>query len=409
MNILEVFRQAVDSIRANKLRSSLTLLAIAVGVFAVIGSNTAVLVLDTYFKETLTIMGGNVITVQKRPGIRMGGGNWEEFRNRKDITFAQMEDLSERGQDIENVGPQEYFQTTKVQFSDKTTEPNVGVRGGNEFFVLHNAYNIEMGRNFTPEDIQNGRNMVILGHDIFRDLFEGVDPINKQVRIDGRPYQVIGVTESKGAIFGSSQDRFVVAPYTTLLNVYGGMNRDIAIQVSAKSIDKIDDAIDEITGLMRLIRKVEPGEVNDFEIVTNESLGSAFDQFTGVLYIIGFVVGGISLLGAGIGVMNIMLVSVTERTREIGVRKAVGATKKAIVSQFLMEAVAICQIGGLVGILVGAGLGNALSLYLETSIVFPWMAALMGVLGMTVTGLLFGVYPAFKASELDPIESLRYE
>ena len=409
MNILEVFRQAVDSIRANKLRSSLTLLAIAVGVFAVIGSNTAVLVLDTYFKETLTIMGGNVITVQKRPGIRMGGGNWQEFRNRKDITFAQMEELSERGQDIENVGPQENFQVTKVQFAENTTEPNVMVRGGNEYFVLHNAYNIEMGRNFTPQDVQNARNMVIIGHDIFRDLFEGVDPINKEIRIDGRPYQVIGVTESKGAVFGNSQDRFVVAPYTTMLNVYGGTNRDIAIQVSAISIDKIEDAIDELTGLMRLIRKVEPGDANDFEIVTNESLGSAFDQFTGVLYIIGFVVGGISLLGAGIGVMNIMLVSVTERTREIGVRKAVGATKKAIVSQFLMEAVAICQIGGLVGIIIGAAMGNALSFYLETSIVFPWMAAFMGVLGMTVTGLLFGVYPAFKASELDPIESLRYE
>ncbi len=409
MNLIEVFRQAVDSIRVNKLRSSLTLLAIAVGVFAVIGSNTAVLVLDTYFKETLTIMGGNVITVQKRPGIRMGGGNWQEFRNRKDITFTQMEELSERGQEIENVGPQENFQITKVQYSEKTTERNVAIRGGNEHFVLHNAYNIEMGRNFTVEDVQNGRNMVIIGHDIVADLFEGVDPINKQVRIDGRPYQVIGVTESKGAIFGNSQDRFVVAPYTTMLNVYGGMSRDISIQVSAKSIDKLEDAIDEITGLMRMIRKVEPGDMNDFEIVTNESLGSAFDQFTGVLYIIGFVVGGISLLGAGIGVMNIMLVSVTERTREIGVRKAVGATKKAIVSQFLMEAVAICQIGGLIGILLGAAIGNILSLYLETSIVFPWVAALMGVLGMTVTGLLFGVYPAFKASELDPIESLRYE
>jgi putative ABC transport system permease protein len=219
MNILEVFRQAVDSIRANKLRSSLTLLAISVGVFAVIGSNTAVLVLDTYFKETLTIMGGNVITVQKRPGIRMGGGNWQEFRNRKDITFAQMEELSERGQDIENVGPQENFQVTKVQFAENITEPNVMVRGGNEYFVLHNAYNIEMGRNFTPQDVQNGRNMVIIGHDIFRDLFEGVDPINKEIRIDGRPYQVIGVTESKGAVFGNSQDRFVVAPYTTMLNV----------------------------------------------------------------------------------------------------------------------------------------------------------------------------------------------
>jgi len=409
MNIIEVFRQAVDSIRANKLRSSLTLLAIAVGVFAVIGSNTAVLVLDTYFKETLTIMGGNVITVQKRPGIRMGGGNWQEFRNRKDITFAQMEQLSERGQDIENVGPQENFQVTKVQFAENTTEPNVAVRGGNEYFVLHNAYNIEMGRNFTPEDVQNGRNMVIIGHDIFRDLFDGVDPINKEIRVDGRPYQVIGVTESKGAIFGNSQDRFVVAPYTTMLNVYGGTRRDIAIQVSAKSIDNIDDAIDEITGLMRLIRKVEPGDANDFEIVTNESLGSAFDQFTGVLYIIGFVVGGISLLGAGIGVMNIMLVSVTERTREIGTRKALGANQQIIVLQFLAEAILVSVIGGFMGTIMGLAVGNGMAVIMSSPAVFPVQWMILALVVSVLVGILSGWYPARQAAKLDPIEALRYE
>lgn len=409
MNLFEVFRQAIDSIRANKLRSSLTLLAIAVGVFAVIGSNTAVLVLDTFFKETLSVMGGNVITVQKAPAIRMGGNDWAKYRNRMDITFAQMEDMSDLARTVQDIGPNENFEVTKVSFGEKTTEPNIAVRGGNEFYITNNALEMESGRNFTQQEILNARNVAIIGSDIAKDLFEGIDPVFKIIRVEGRPFTIIGVTQEKGALFGMSQDRFVLAPYTTLMNIYGGMQRNIAIQATAPSMDRLDETIDEIIGLMRLIRKVEPGEENDFEVVTNESLGGAFDEFTGVLYLVGFVIGGISLLGAGIGVMNIMLVSVTERTREIGVRKAVGATRKAIVSQFLMEAIAICQIGGVIGILLGAGVGNLLTITLDTSLVFPWGAALLGVVGMTFTGLLFGVYPAFKAAALDPIESLRYE
>lgn len=409
MNLFEVFRQALDSIRANKLRSSLTLLAIAVGVFAVIGSNTAVLVLDTFFKETLSTMGGNVITIQKSPAIRMSGNDRSKFRNRKDVTFGQMEDLADLARTIEEIGPNENFEVTKVSFESIVTEPNVAIRGGNEFYITNNALELESGRNFTPQEVYNARNVAIIGSDIVKDLFDGVEPLLKIIRVEGRPFTVIGVTKEKGALFGMSQDRFVLAPYTSLLNVYGGTQRSIAIQATAPSMDTIDETIDEIIGLMRLIRKVEPGEENDFEVVTNESLGGAFDEFTGVLYLVGFVIGGISLLGAGIGVMNIMLVSVTERTREIGVRKAVGATRKAIVSQFLMEAIAICQIGGVIGILLGASVGNLLTLTLDTSLVFPWGAALLGVVGMTFTGLLFGVYPAFKTAALDPIESLRYE
>ncbi len=408
MNIIEVFKQAFGSLKANKLRSSLTLLAIAVGVFAIISANTAVLVLDTYFKDTLRLMGGDVITVQKFPAIQMGPTDWEKYRNRQDITIAQMERLENMTNSVRGIGPNRNYRTTRVSYNEQETEPNIGIRGGNEHYLENNAYNIEEGRNFLPEDIDYARAVAIIGADVAEALFEIEQPLGKSIRIEGRPYTVIGVTEAKGNVFGQTLDRFVVIPYTNLAGVYG-RNQNIGIQLRAGSVEQVAATIDEITGILRAIRQVEPGAENDFEITTNESLSGVFEQFTGLLYLIGFVIGGVVLLGAGIGVMNIMLVSVTERTKEIGIRKAVGATKKAIVSQFLMESIAICQIGGVIGIIAGAGLGNLAAIWLDSAIVIPVGSAIGGVIGMTIVGVLFGVYPAFKAAQLDPIESLRYE
>lgn len=408
MNFIEVFRQSIESIKANKLRSSLTLLAISVGVFAIIVSNTAVLVLDTYFKDTLSLMGGDVITISKTPAISMGPSDWEKYRNREDISIEQMERLQDYTDASSEIGPNETFRTTRVSYNDAETEPNIGIRGGNQYYLDNNAYTLKDGRNILPQDVDNARPVAIIGADIESALFEQEDALGKTIRIEGRPYTVIGTVEPKGNVFGNTLDRFVVIPYSNLTGIYG-KNRSIGIQVRAGSVENIQKAIDEITGYLRLIRKVDPIAENDFEITTNESLSNSFNSFTRVLYIIGFVVGGIVLLGAGIGVMNIMLVSVSERTREIGVRKAVGATKRAIVSQFLMEAIAICQIGGAIGILLGAALGNIAALWLESSVVIPWTSAVGGLIGMSIIGVLFGVYPAFKASRLDPIESLRYE
>ena len=408
MRIFEVFRQAIDSIKANKLRSSLTLLAISVGVFAIISANTAVMVLDSYFKDTLSLMGGDVVTVSKFPAISMGPTDWEKYRNRQDITIQQMEQLQELSRGATGVGPNRQYRTTRVTFGEHETEPNIGIRGGNEFYLENNAYEIEEGRNFLPEDIDYARQVAIIGADVAEALFEMEGALGKEIRIEGRRYTVIGVTEAKGNVFGNTLDRFVVIPYTHAAGIYG-RNQNIGIQLRAGSVDQVSAVIDEMTGVLRAIRNVDPVAEDDFEIATNESLGGAFDAFTGILYIVGFVIGGIVLLGAGIGVMNIMLVSVTERTREIGVRKAVGATKKAIVSQFLMESVAICQIGGVIGIIAGIALGNAAAIYLDANIVLPWGAAIGGLIGITIIGVLFGVYPAFKAAQLDPIESLRYE
>lgn len=408
MNIKETFKQAFDSLWSNKLRSSLTLLALVVGVFSVIVSTTAVAVLDNFFQNTMSIMGGDVINVSKTPSVRMGGGWSRNDRNREDITFETAERMQEMLQLAEDVSPDETFDRTQVNYEDEETDPTVRIVGSNQHYLNNNAYELQEGRNFSSGDIQYGRRYAIIGNDVRNELFQNEYPLNKSIRIAGHEYQVVGVLESKGSIFGQSMDEFVLIPYTTALAVYGG-DRNIDIQVKAPTMDFIEAAMDEITGVLRVIRKVAPGMENDFEIETNDSLAGTFDQFTFILYAIGFIIGGITLFGAGIGVMNIMLVSVSERTREIGIRKAVGATKKAIVSQFLTETVFICQIGGLIGIALGVLGGNAMALWIETEAVIPIWAVLTGFFGMFGIALLFGVYPAYKAAQLDPIESLRYE
>jgi putative ABC transport system permease protein len=407
MHINETTKQALDSLKANKLRSFLTLLALVIGVFAVIVSTTAVAVLDNYFKNTMSLMGSDVINVSKTPSVQMGSLS-DDIRNRKDIDFSTAERLEELMQIGRGMSPDEYFNTTKIKFDDEETEPSVGVRGSNQNYLANNSYELEDGRNFTGDDIQYGRNVVLIGKDVQDALFKNEYPLGKEIRFDGKPYTVIGLLASKGQIFGQSFDNFVLIPYTAALNAYGG-NRNISIQVRAPEIDFITETVEEITGILRVIRKVNPGENNDFEISTNDSLSGTFDAFTGALYMGGFAIGLITLLGAGIGVMNIMLVSVSERTREIGVRKAVGATRKAIVSQFLLEAIFICQLGGIIGMVLGIGVGNLMAIWIETEAVIPVWSVAGGFFGMLIIGLVFGVYPAFKAAKLDPIESLRYE
>jgi len=407
MRVKETTIQAYDSLKANKLRSFLTLLALVIGVFSVIVSTTAVAVLDNYFKNTMSIMGADVINVSKTPSVQMGSLS-DDIRNRKDIDFTTAEELEDQMRIGRGMSPDETFGVAKISFEEEETEPNVRITGSNENYLNNNSYELEDGRNFTGDDIQYGRNVVILGKDVQNVLFKNQYPIGKQIRFSGKPYTVVGILEPKGQIFGQSFDNFVLIPYTTAINVYGG-NRNINIQVRAPEIDFINETVEEITGILRVIRKVNPGENNDFEIATNETLSGTFDTFTAALYIGGFAIGFITLLGAGIGVMNIMLVSVSERTREIGIRKAVGATRKAIVSQFLMEAVFICQIGGIIGMILGIGVGNLMAVWIETEAVVPVWSVAGGFLGMLIIGLVFGVYPAYKASKLDPIESLRYE
>ena len=403
---LEILQQAVKALFTNKLRSALTLLALVIGVFSVLVSTTAVAVLDNYFKETLSIMGSDVITVSRYPQIQIGGDTSK--RNRKRLTFDQAEESEKLLRFADNISPNEDFSYTKIQFGDLETEPNVVIYGSNHNYLNNNSYEIYTGRNITQEDVQYSRSVAILGHDLLDDLFRSVDPVGKEIRVESNTFLIVGVLEKKGSILGQSFDNFVLIPYTTGKLLYGG-KRNIQIQVRAPDIAGIPKAIDEVTGVLRIIRKVSPEQENDFEISTNESLSGSFDVFTSALYVGGAFIGLITLLGAGIGVMNIMLVSVTERTKEIGIRKAVGATKKAIINQFLAEAVFVCQIGGVIGMILGIAAGNLLAFLIDASVVIPIWSVIGSFMGMLLIGIIFGVYPAFKAAQLDPIESLRYE
>jgi putative ABC transport system permease protein len=405
MNFSEIFKVSLNSLGENKLRSGLTLFAIMIGVFAVISASTAVKVIDTYFKETLTLMGGSVINISNRPVVSMGDPS---ERNRQPISFQQFEQLRERSKLGSGFSPDVRFAFTRIEGNDETTNPDVVVYGGNEYWMANNAFEIEEGRDFIESDVINNRPVVVIGEDVRKSLFDRVNPIGKTIRISGQQYTIIGLAKPKGSAFGEALDNFVVAPYTRLTQVYG-KDRNVQIMVQAADILLINETIEEMTGLFRVIRGLEPGDPNDFEIETNESLRGTFDDFTGILLLFGVAVGGISLLGAGIGVMNIMLVSVTERTREIGIRKSIGATKKAIVQQFLLETIVICQIGGILGIIVGILGGNLLAMAMETGFVIPWDSIIVGVGTMTLIGLIFGVYPARVAANLDPITCLRYE
>jgi len=406
MHLWQTIKMAFGALGSNKTRASLTLLAIVVGVFAVISASTAVKVIDNFFQNTMTLMGSDVINVTTRPMVLVG--NQHGRTAREPITFRQFERYRDLAELSRSVSPNVVFRNTRVFHGEHSTEPNVQIRGSNEFWISNNAYSIEDGRDLTRDDVEDARPFVLIGADVRDNLFRNRNALGERIRIDGQFYTVVGVIEAKGSAFGQSLDNFVLLPYTRLASIYG-RDRSITLQIRAPSVMMINETVDEATGLLRIIRQVPPGRENNFEIETNESLRGVFADFTGVLYLFGFVVGGIALFGAGIGVMNIMLVSVTERTREIGIRKAVGANRKSIVIQFLTEAVIVCQLGGLIGMFLGILAGNILVIMMDTTFVLPVFAILAGIIGMTIIGVVFGVYPAWKAARLDPIESLRFE
>jgi len=409
MGILEALRMAGASLRGNKTRTALTLLGMVIGVFAIIVSVTAVKVIDVYFKDRLQFLGSATFTISRYPLIRTGPMD-RSLRNRPPITYDQVQRFSRSMSSPVAICPWEDFDLGKAQYADRETEPNISLRGSNENFLENFSYELEQGRSLTEQDIQYARPVIVIGADVTKELFPNEIPIGKTIRFNGIRYEVIGTLKSKGNFLGFSQDNLIVGPITRMMTVYGQPDRNIAtISVRASDQRYLSGAMEEAIGRMRLIRKDEPGEPNSFELDTNNTMQGIFDAFTGTLTVAGALIGFISLFAAGVGIMNIMLVSVTERTREIGVRKSIGAKRRDILRQFLFEAFFLCQIGGLIGILLGVLVGNIVAVKFDISGAFPWGWAIFSVALVTGISILFGGYPALKAARLNPIDSLRYE
>lgn len=409
MGFGEAFRMAISALNANKMRSSLTLLGMVIGVFAIIVSVTAVKVIDVYFKESMDFLGSSTFNITRYPQIRVDNGG-REIRNRPNITYDQVERLKRSMASPVFISILEDFKMGAVRYGERETEPNLFLLGTDENFLGNFSYELELGRFLTEQDVQYARPVAVIGYQIADELFPNETALGKTIRMDGNRFEVIGVLKEKGSFLGFSQDNRILAPITRLFSIYGIADRNIAsVSLRVTGPEMITGAMEEAIGRMRVIRKVEPGDENNFEVSTNDTFKSVFDAFTGTLTMGGAGIGLIALLAAGIGIMNIMLVSVTERTREIGVRKSIGARRKDIMRQFLLEAFFLCQIGGLIGILLGALVGNGVALYFDITAVFPWNWAIAGVMMVTAIALIFGGFPAYKAAKLDPIESLRYE
>lgn len=410
VEIKEALLMALNAIRIHKLRSVLTLLGIIVGVFSIIAVMTAMGVLRNSIETGLTQLGAHTFQIQKFPtGFSTGPRDRAKFRNRKDLTFDEGLAVKERTTLAHAVGLEAWmFGKVVKALSGEQTNPDVQVAGEDREGFVTNNWDIGDGRLFTDEELQRGEHVVVLGMDVVKKIFPYSDPIGQKVRIDGYEYTVIGTIERKGTRLGGNQDNFVAMPLTTFFQTYG-KQRSIHIMVTALNADVYEDCLEQVRGILRTSRQVSPGDEDDFEVFSNDSLIQSFNEVTYYVRIGIMVISFIALVAAGIGIMNIMLVSVTERTREIGIRKAVGARKNNILSQFILEAIMLCEIGGVIGVLLGIGGGNIVAALLEIPAIIPYDWAAIGLTACSVVGIIFGVYPAWKAANLDPIEALRYE
>ncbi len=410
ISLKESLGMALSAIRANKLRSTLTLLGIVVGIFSIISVMTAMGVLRNSIEEGIMQLGANTFQLQKFPQGPGGGGNQRfRFRNRKNITYEQAMQIREKATLAEAVGIEAWEFGKIVWWNGEKTNPNVSVAGENVEGLPTNDWVVAIGRGITNEDLDMNRRVAVLGQPIVDKLFPpSVNPIGESIRVDGSMYQVVGVLVAKGGALGGNQDNLVITPITTFFQKYG-KDKDIHVMVKALNREVVEDAIEQSRMILRAARHVAPGDEDDFGYFSNDSIVKQFNEFTLYLRLGVLVVSSIALLAAGVGIMNIMLVSVTERTREIGIRKAIGAQKKDVLTQFIIEAVILCQIGGIIGVFVGILAGNGISIWLETPPYMPWDWAAIGLGVCSLVGIVFGVYPAWKASTLDPIEALRYE
>lgn len=409
MNILESIVQALQSIRANKLRTVLTLLSISIGIFAIIGAGTAVNTLEGSFNSQLIAMGQNTFMIKRTPSVNFGN-SWRKYRNRKDITFQQAKEFKMQMEGISLPSIHNETDGYTAKSGNVSTDPTVTLIGADENFFIVKNFVLETGRAFGLTEVNSAIPVVIIGNDLVVQLFNGENPLGQFITLKNQRFQVIGTLKTQGSMFGRSLDAQAIIPITVFSRYHSDeWTSSVEITTKAYSKEQLSQAVDESIGIMRSLRNLKPWEENSFEVETNESVSSQFASFSNYLQIFALGSGLISLLAAGVGIMNIMLVSVKERTKEIGIRKAIGAKRSWILYQFIIEAITLCQLGGLIGIVFGVIAGQGLGALINTEAAIPLNWVLFSIIICTLMGLAFGSYPAWKAASLDPIEALRYE
>jgi putative ABC transport system permease protein len=406
----ESFHMAMSALAGHKLRSALTLLGVMVGVFSIIVVMTAMRVMQSDVERHMSQLGGQTFMIQKLPAVSFGGPEgFQRYWRRKDITLAQGMRVEDKATLARSVGLETTFWGGEIDTRYEKTAPNVQLFGETPGSFPARNWELQEGRLLLNVDVNGARDVCVLGNGLAKTLFPRASAIGERLKINGINYTVIGALAPKGGQLNGDQDNFAVVPLTTGLNRFGKWNRSLSILVQARDEASYDDTVEQVRGVLRVARKVPPGKEDDFELFSNDSIISQFNSFTLAVRIGVSAVSSISLLAAGIGIMNIMLVSVTERTREIGIRRAIGAKKRNIMTQFIMEAVVICEVGGVMGVFAGILGGNSTAYFLKLTPVIPVDWAVIGLVICSIVGIIFGTYPAYKAANLDPIESLRYE
>ncbi|MCB2208114.1 MAG: ABC transporter permease [Bacteroidetes bacterium] len=409
--IKENIRVAFISIKSHLLRTILTVLIIAFGIMALVGILTAIDAVEASLTENFALMGSNTFNIQNR-GLRVHvGGQRSNPVDYRVISFQEAMDFREQ-YDFPATASVFTYGTgiATLKYESEKTNPNISVIGTDENYVITSGQEIAKGRSFSPDEIHYGKHVVIIGNEIANTLFKkNEDPLDKIISIGAGKYKIIGVLKERGSSIGFSGDRSCLVPITNVRQYFSRPNMNYKLSVMVSDPSKMDAAIGEAIGIFRKIRDDKLGNDDSFSIIKSDNVANMLIGLTSKLQIGATIIGLITLLGAAIGLMNIMLVSVTERTREIGVRKAVGAKQRTIRNQFLAEAIVIAQVGGIVGILAGIMIGNIVSFITGSAFLVPWLWVLLGVVICFVVALLSGIIPANKAAKLDPIESLRYE
>ncbi|MCC7027408.1 MAG: ABC transporter permease [Saprospiraceae bacterium] len=412
MSLLEIFKLAFQTVRHNMLRSVLTLLIIAIGIMALVGILTSIDGIIYSMSSNFSYLGANSFSIDRKNENFRRHDRGKQAKTALPVTFAQATEFKDRFSSKALVSISFGASGNAViKYQNSKTNPTIRVRGVDDIYFQVTGNEIAYGRNFSNHEQQYGINKIIVGNDIVKTLFDDqpLKALNQTITVNDQKYQIVGVLKSKGSSMNEGADQRVLIPLIKSKLEYATSESDFDITVGISVASQLDLIISQAIGEMRIVRSLKSFEENDFEVNKSDGIITFLKDNTVKLRTATIAIGLMTLLGAAIGLMNIMLVSVTERTKEIGISKALGATKKMILTQFLMEAIIICQCGGILGILVGIPLGNIVTIIMGGSFLIPWAWITLGLIVCTIVGILSGLYPALKAASLDPIEALRYE